>query len=92
MGLIYKSFECKDADFMTKLYTTLIRPIVEYNSIIWGPSYTLDNQKIERIQCRASRMIPPLSHLPYHYRLKCLNLPSLQYCRRPLLLLQEVTQ
>ena len=27
-------------------------------------------------------MIPSLSHLPYHDRLKCLNLPSLQYRRR----------
>ena len=67
LGLIYKSFECKNADVMTKLYTTLVCPIVEYNNIIWGPSYTLDNQKIERIQWRASRMIPSISHLP-HYK------------------------
>ena len=85
--IIHKSFECKDAeiaDVMTKLYTTLVRPIVEYNNIIWGPSYTLDNQKIERIQQRASRIIPSISHVPYHVhdRLKSLNLPSLQYCRR----------
>ena len=47
-----------------------------------GTSYTVDNQKIERIQRRASRMIPSRSHLPYHNRLKYLNLPSLQYRRR----------
>ena len=79
LGLIHKSFECKDADVMTKLYTTLVRPIVEYNNIIWGSSYTLDNPKIKRIQRRASRMIPSISHQPYHDRLKRLNLPSLQY-------------
>ena len=50
LGLICKSFECKDSDVMVKLYKTLVRPIVEYNNVIWGPSYTLDNQKLERIQ------------------------------------------
>ena len=47
LGLICKSFdhECKDSDVMVKLYKTLVRPIVEYNNIIWGLSYTLDNQK-----------------------------------------------
>ena len=40
LGLICKSFECKDSDVMVKLYKTLVRPIVEYNNVIWGPSYT----------------------------------------------------
>ena len=45
LGLICKSFECKDSDVMAKLYKTLVRPIIEYNNVIWGPFYTLDNQK-----------------------------------------------
>ena len=51
LGLISKSFECKfkDPDVIIKLYTTLVRPIVEYNNILWGPTYTLDNQKLEKI-------------------------------------------
>ena len=69
LGLIYKSFECKDSDVMIKLYKTLVRPIVEYNNIIWGPSHILDNQKVERIQRRATRIIPSLNHLSYHDRL-----------------------
>ena len=67
---------------MIKLYKTLVRPIVEYNNIIWGPSHILDNQKVERIQRRATRIIPSLNHLSYHDRLKHLNLPSLQHRRR----------
>ena len=50
LGLICKSFECRDSDVMVKLYKTLVRPILEYNNVIWGPSYTLDNQKLEREQ------------------------------------------
>ena len=60
-------FECKDSDVMiVKLYTILVRPIIEYNNILWGPFYILDNQKFKRIQHKANRIIPSTSHLPYH--------------------------
>ena len=36
---------------MVKLYKTLVRPIVEYNNVIWGPSYILDNQKLILKEC-----------------------------------------
>jgi len=62
---------------MAKLYKTLVRLIAELNNVIWGPFYILDNQKIERVQHRATRMIPSISQLPYQDRLKHLNLPSL---------------
>ena len=58
---------------------TLLR---EYNNVIWGPSYTLDNQKLERMQCKATRMIPSINHLSYYDRLRYLNIPSLQHRRQ----------
>ena len=82
LGLICKSFECKDSDVMVKLYKTLVRPIIEYNNVLWGPFYVLDNQKIEIIQRKATRIIPSISHLSYHDRLRHLNLQSLQHRRR----------
>ena len=82
LGLICKSFECKDSDVMVKLYKTLVRPIIKYNNVLWGPFYVPDNQKIERIQQKATRIIPSISHLSYHNRLRHLNLPSLQHRRR----------
>ena len=77
--ILGKSFEYKDSDVIVKLYKTLVRPIVEYNNVIWGPSYTLDNQKLERIQRKATKMIPSISHLSYYDRLRHLNIPSLQH-------------
>ena len=50
LGLICKSFECKGSDVIVKLYKTLVRSIIEYNNILWGPFCVLDNQKIERVQ------------------------------------------
>jgi len=76
LGLISKAFECKDPDVIG--YTTLVRPIIEYNNVLWGPTYTLNKH---RIQCKATRIIPSISHLSYHDRLRHLNLPSLQYHR-----------
>ena len=38
LGLINKSFECKDPDIVLKLYKSLVCPIVEYANVIWGPS------------------------------------------------------
>ena len=67
---------------MVKLYKSLVRPIIEYNNVLWGPFYVSDNQKIERIQRKATRIIPSISHLSYHDRLRHLNLPSLQHRRR----------
>ena len=82
LGLISKLFECKDSDVIIKLYTTLVRLIMEDNNILWGPTYVLDNQKLEKIQRRATRMIPSITHLSYQDRLQHLNLPSLQHRRR----------
>jgi len=52
LGLFSKSFECKDPDVIVRLYTPLVHPIIEYSTVLWGPTYILDNQKLQRIQCK----------------------------------------
>ena len=82
LGLINKSFECKDPDIVLKLYKSLVRPIVEYANVIWAPHYILDQQKVERIQRKATRIIPSFHGSTYNDRMRILSLPSLQYQRR----------
>ena len=48
LGLISKSFECKNPEAIVRLYTILVRPIIEYNNVLWGPTNILDNQRVER--------------------------------------------
>ena len=61
---------------------TLIRLPLEYANVVCGPHYKGDQQKIEKIQKRATKMIENLHHLPYDVRLRFLNLPYLLHRRR----------
>ena len=59
----------------------IVRPILEYGNLVWGPYYKTDIQKLEKIQRKATRMIKSIRNLDYEERLKVLNLPSLHYRR-----------
>ena len=45
LGMIKKSFEYLDSSMLFKLFTTLVRPILEYGNAIRGPLFTLDQKK-----------------------------------------------
>ena len=81
LGLISKCFRYLDSTMMLSLYKTIVCPIVEYGNVIWGPHFALDQQSIEKIQRRATKLISTLHHVPYTDRLALLKLPSLQYRR-----------
>ena len=64
------------------LYKSLVRPHLEYGNIIWGPFNKADQVLVERVQRRATRLIPSLCDLPYESRMKKLKLPSFMYRRK----------
>ena len=66
---------------VSKLFTTLIRPTLEYSNSIWGPHFVLDQRKIEKVQRRATKMIPQLQDMSYEERLSALSLSSLSHQR-----------
>ena len=76
LGLIHKSFYCREPDMITKLFKSLIRPILEYGNSIWGSYYVADQQAIEGVQRGATKLISSISHCPYS---RILNLLSLNY-------------
>ena len=61
------------------LHVSLVRPHLEYASQIWNPR---DTRALEKVQRRATRLVPELKYLSYGDRLSALNLPSLLYRRR----------
>ena len=81
LGAIRRSFSYLDNTIMLRLYTSLIRPHLDYANPVWNPRYKKDISNIENVQKRATKMIPALRELPYKERLKILKLPTLTYRR-----------
>ena len=82
LGLIKHSFAALDETTLPLLYTSMVRPHLEYGNVIWGPHFKEDMKAVERVQKRATRMIPRIKDFPYTKRLEALNMPSLSYRRR----------
>ena len=82
LGLIRKAFASLDEETLPLLFKSLVRSKLEYGNVIWGPFFKEDANIVERVQRRATRMVPNLRQLEYADRLRRLNLPSMQHRRR----------
>ena len=67
---------------LTKLFYALVRPILEYSNAISELHFIFDQRKVEKVQERATRIIPSFQDKSYIERLTLLSLPSLQYRRQ----------
>ena len=81
LGMIKRAFANLDEVTLPLLYKTMVRPILEYGNCVWGPVMCGDQDRLERVQRRATRLVAAIRHLPYQECLQRLNLPSLQYRR-----------
>ena len=50
LGLIRRSFTYMDSELMKMLFTTLVRPHLEYGNIVWSPFLGKDVDLIEEVQ------------------------------------------
>ena len=81
VGLIRRSFEYLDKDMFKQLFTSIVRPHLEYAAPVWNPHLQRHITSIENVQRRASKLVPGLGHLSYMERLRSLRLPTLAYRR-----------
>ena len=79
--LIKHTFKYLDAEMFNLLYKSLVRPHVEYASTVWSPTLKMDINSLEKVQRRATKIVPQIAELSYHERLQHLKLPTLQYRR-----------
>ena len=82
LGMIKKSFACLDESVVLPLYTSLVRSHLEYGNLIWGPHFKGDSIAVEKLQRRATKLVPTIKDLSYDERLRHLQLPSLLHRRR----------
>ena len=59
----------------------MVRPHLEYSNSVWGPTSRADQDAIERVQRRATKLVHSVRHLSYQDRLRSLKLPSMFYRR-----------
>ena len=82
IGMIKRSFSKLKIPGFKLLYKSLVRPILEYCSSIWYPLFKGDALDIEKVQRRATKLVPHLRDKPYSERLRTLNLTTLAYRRK----------
>ena len=79
LATIRRTFVHRDKDNIKRLYKSLVRPILEYANGIWYPRYASDLKAIEKVQRRATKLVPTLKEMDYGRRLHAMKLPSIKY-------------
>ena len=89
MHILLRATSTRNRDALRTLYTTFVRPILEYGTTIWSPYPEKDKLLLEKIQNRMTRIIShrcdgvSFEHRPSAAdRNKSLNLTTLSYRRR----------
>ena len=79
---IRNSFSYFDAELVRLLYVSLIRPHLEFAVSVWNPYQKKDIDKLEKIQHKATKLVPKIKWKFYEYRLAEMRLTTLETRRK----------
>ena len=78
LGMIRRNITYKENSLIVPLYKAIVRPHLEYCIHAWNPHLRKDIDMLEKIQRRATKLIPGLRYLRYEERLKECGLTTLE--------------
>jgi len=83
VNLIYRTFVSRDLSSLVCAYCTYIRPLLEYNSVVWSPSNLGDTdiRCVESVQRKFTKRLPSFHNLSYTVRTEKLGLTTLELRR-----------
>ncbi len=76
VNMIYLAFYSKNLVFLTQMFKTFVRPVLEYASPVWSPYLHKDIDALEKVQIYFTRRLPGISG-SYPQRLEFLKSKSI---------------
>ena len=77
LGVIKRNFKYLTISSFVSVYKSMVRSHLDYCSCVWSPFKKCDIEALEKVQKRATKILPKTSHLKYSDRLRACNLPTL---------------
>ena len=84
LAQVSRAFHFRDRHVFVRLYTTYVRPHLEFAAPAWSPTQQADIECLENVQIRAVRMVSGLRGRTYEERLRELNMSTLEERRHQL--------
>jgi hypothetical protein len=78
LNLIFRTFCSRDVDCLVKAYITYVRPLLEYDTVVWSPFLLGDISSIEKVQRHFTRRLRGMDGFSYLERLDRLGLETLE--------------
>ena len=69
LSVVKCSFCNLDESTLPLVHTAMVRPFIENENVIWGPFDKTDQERLEKVQRRATKMVSSVKHLSYEDRL-----------------------
>jgi hypothetical protein len=73
LGYIHRQFKYRDKVIVITLYNALVRPILEYAVKLWSSTLVKYIKTLEKVQARATKLIPALRNKGYQRKLEDFN-------------------
>ena len=78
LGMIKRNITYREKNLIIPLYKSIVRPHLEYCIQAWRPHLKKDIDKLERVQRRATKLIPELRILSYEDRVQQCKFTTLE--------------